>query len=171
MSKQQHDGETNSINRREILFGLGAVGTGLAASALTSSSALASSHGGHKHDHSKASTSRPEHIAHEEVIDTALECVKDGAICLDGCIIVLGTGNPSMKECIRAVSEMLPACQTLARLASLNSKHLAKMAQVCIDVCNSCVDECKPHAEHHWECKNCMESCQKCIKACKKLVA
>lgn len=162
---RQTDSSSSTVNRREMMLGVGAVGAGLLAATLAADSARADSHNSHG-GHGQG----PQVAPHQALIESALACVKDGAICLDECIVLLGTGNPSMKECIRSVSNMLPACDALARLAALNSAHLQKMAAVCVDICVDCERECKAHADKHWQCRRCMESCQHCIMVCNKLL-
>lgn len=164
--EQNQSPVTAAVNRREILLGAGAVGAGLMVSTLNSQTLhAAESHAAHTMHHGA------EPHPHAALVESAMDCVANGAICLDECIVLLATGNPSMAACIRAVSEMMPACDALARLAALRSPHLKKMAAICIDICEACEKQCKIHADKHWQCRKCMESCQHCIKLCKQLLA
>ncbi|MBF0369137.1 MAG: four-helix bundle copper-binding protein [Magnetococcales bacterium] len=164
MQKSSDESQTaagNPLNRRDLLVGASTVGAGLLAATLTPGSALAEMD--HAHHHGGGT-------ANEAVIDAALDCVKTGSICLDHCITLLGSGDVAMKECMDSVSEMLPACSALARLAALDSAHLKQFAQVCITICIACEKACAQHKDKHAQCRACMESCQKCIAACKKLI-
>jgi len=80
-------------------------------------------------------------------------------------------GDNTIAECLMAVTDMLPMCNTLAKLASSQSSHLADFAKVCIAVCEDCEKACEEHADKHDECNACMKSCRVCIKECKKLIA
>jgi Cys-rich four helix bundle protein (predicted Tat secretion target) len=105
------------------------------------------------------------------VIDLALDCQKKGEACADHCVRMLVTGNTTMAECIVAVRDMLPVTDTLARLASTNSKHLAAAARLAIEVCESCEAVCRKHAQIHVICRECAESCARTIAAARKLAA
>ena len=77
---------------------------------------------------------------------------------------MLGTGDTSLKGCLRSVSEMMPMWLTLARLAALDALRLKELAKVCGDVCDDCLKECKKHADHNAACKACAETCEACNK-------
>lgn len=125
--------------------------------------AASDSHTGHDIGHGGAAR-------YQSVIDAALTCVNRGDVCLNHCITLLGSGDTSLKECIRTVSAMLPMCAALARFAALEAGRLKELAKLCIDVCEDCEAECKKHADHHAACKACGESCAACIKECKTLI-
>jgi Cys-rich four helix bundle protein (predicted Tat secretion target) len=108
---------------------------------------------------------------YQAVIDAALTCVNRGDVCLNHCITLLGSGDTSLKDCIRTVSAMLPMCAALARYAALEAGRLKELTKLCADVCADCETECKKHADHHAACKACAESCAACIKECKALIA
>lgn len=103
--------------------------------------------------------------------EAAMGCLKAGEECLDHCIRTLSTGDKSMAECAGTVRAMLPMCEAIVELTRLNSKHLKALAAVCAKVCRDCEAACKKHANHHAECKACMESCQKCAAECEKAAA
>ena len=106
--------------------------------------------------------------AHREIYDAALECVRAGKECLDHCIRSLQAGEKMMVECASTVRAMLPLCEAVAELAMQDSKHLKALAAVCAKACRDCEAACKKHANHHAECKACMESCKRCADACEK---
>ncbi len=106
--------------------------------------------------------------AHKEIYEAALECVRAGNECLDHCIRSLQAGEKMMVECASTVRAMLPLCKAVAELAMQDSKHLKALAAVCAKACRECEAACKKHANHHAECKACMESCKRCAEACEK---
>jgi len=146
------------LSRREAA--LGALAAGLAAG-LAADGAHAGG-GGHEHHHHHGGP------RHQALIDSALKCINRGEVCIEHCMQLLGTGDTSLKDCIRSVSGMLPMCAALVRLGALDAKRLKALARVCIDVCADCEEECKKH-DKHAQCRDCAESCAECIKECKRL--
>ena len=112
---------------------------------------------------------RIKNAKHARIINTALDCVKAGEVCLDHCLTELAKGNKMLGECAKRVEDTIPMCEALAKLAAQDSRHLKALANVCIAVCEDCEKECLKHAKHHAECKACAESCRDCINACKKV--
>jgi len=145
--------------RRKLLAGSAAV-----AATIASSGVMASDHKHHEHHGHGASM-------HNELIESALDCIKTGEACNNHCIELVKDGDTSVAECMDIVNQMLPMCRALASLASAQSEHLYEFAQVCASVCKDCEKECEVHADKHAECKICMESCADCIKQCEKLTA
>ena len=157
-NEQHHDG----INRRELLRGA------VALSALTAAGAATAASGGHDHHaHHGGHAANP----HEELIDSALDCVKTGTICQDHCVELIKAGDTSIAECLDSVQEMLAMCTALAKMAAYQSDQLKAVAKICAEVCRRCEKECRKHAEHHAQCKACAESCKRCIEACEKVAA
>ncbi|MEQ1717324.1 MAG: four-helix bundle copper-binding protein [Hyphomicrobium sp.] len=159
---------TGNISRRSVLSAGTAGGLGLAA--LMAANVPAHAEGEHdKHTEHAAGHDHSAPAKHQALVDAALKCVNRGEVCTDHCLKMLGTGDTSLKDCMRSVSAMIPMCEALAKLAALDSPRLKDLAKVCIDVCDDCAKECKKHAEHHAACKACGESCAACIEDCKKL--
>ncbi|MFK5983923.1 MAG: four-helix bundle copper-binding protein [Pseudomonadota bacterium] len=142
-------------NRRNLLLGAAAM-----TATLVAGQTLAAT--GHKHHQMNK---------HTAVIDAAMDCIKKGDACLDHCIELVKMGDTSIAECLATVTDMLPTCNALSKLAANQSPYLAELANVCISVCEACEKECRKHADKHTECKNCAESCAACIKECKKIAA
>lgn len=145
------------MNRRDVLVG---TATGVAALSL---SALAQAPG-----KAAPAADAPMNTA---VYEAALDCVRKGEECLDHCIRSLSTGSKMMAECAGTVRAMLPLCEAMVELSRLKSPHLKALAAVCARACRDCEAACKKHANHHAECKACMDSCQKCAAECEKLAA
>lgn len=107
---------------------------------------------------------------YSDLINSAQSCLTKGEICAAHCIDMMKAGDTSMADCLRSVHTMMPMCATLIRLAVLDSKRLKAFAAVCRDICLDCAAECKPHADKHAICKDCMKSCDACAAACKKIL-
>jgi Cys-rich four helix bundle protein (predicted Tat secretion target) len=103
--------------------------------------------------------------------DTALNCVKAGQVCINHCLDSYAMGDLSMAGCARTVDQMLAVCSTLAKLASVGSPHLARMAKVAYGMCKDCEKECRKHADQHAECKACADACAACAEECEKVAA
>jgi Cys-rich four helix bundle protein (predicted Tat secretion target) len=96
--------------------------------------------------------------------------VHTGDICIDHCYETFQAGDTSLAECVRRVQALVASCEALARLGSLDAKHLAEFAAVTAKICRHCEEECRKHA-HHKPCKDCGDACAACAKECDKLKA
>lgn len=150
-----------SESRRNMILGA----TAVAATASLGLSANAEAAMDHKHMHHAPSPKR------QKVIDSTLQCMKDGQACIQHCIEMFKMKDTSMANCADNVQQMLATCTAVSQLASFNSKHLNDFAKACIKVCEDCKDACDEHADKHVECKACSDSCKDCIKACKDYIA
>ncbi|MBF0094066.1 MAG: four-helix bundle copper-binding protein [Alphaproteobacteria bacterium] len=144
------------LNRRDVIVAAGALAS---VAVLAPKSGSADSAG---HDMGPKNTA---------LVEAALHCVKSSEVCVQHCIMMFRMDDISMRDCIAATLEMQPVCETLAKLAALDSAHLKAYAKVCIDVCGSCEKECRKHADKYKACKDCADSCAACIKACKAIAA
>lgn len=152
--------ELKNQDRRKLLKG---ATVAAATIALGASTLEAENHAHHHHHH---------HVnKNQEVIDTTSQCVKDGRACLDHCILLLKQGDMTMANCTETVTEMLTMCDAMMQMATFDSKHVAKLASICLETCSSCEKECAKHEKIHVACANCAKSCRACIKACKKIAA
>jgi Cys-rich four helix bundle protein (predicted Tat secretion target) len=174
--------ENKAINRREVLAGTGAVGVGLLVSAALPGAANANSHNHGDHMmHTANSTSQAPAMnqmpamnrmpANLQLMQSAQNCIMSANICVNHCISLISRGDTSLKDCLRTASEMLPSCNNLGQLASMNARRLKEYVEFCIVVCNDCEIECRKHQSHHWQCKQCAEACAECIKQCKMFLA
>ena len=150
------------MNRRELLIGAAA----MAATAIGSNAFAAE----HRHDHAAMAHDHATSSRNEKLIAAAADCVLKATICLQHCISALGMGDTSMAECAQTSSQVIAMCTALEQMAAAESKHLSKLAKVCMDVCKACEEECKK-TEKHPECKACKESCAACYDACKAVAA
>jgi Cys-rich four helix bundle protein (predicted Tat secretion target) len=147
------------MNRRELLVG----GIALAGAAMVGNARAAT----HEHDHGHHHGA----MASGALTAAISDCIQKGEVCLNHCIDLLGQGEKEMAACARTVNEMLAVCGALQQLANQNSKQLARMAAIAMDVCKQCEDECKKHATKHEACKACGDSCAACYAECKKIAA
>jgi Cys-rich four helix bundle protein (predicted Tat secretion target) len=116
------------------------------------------------HDHHAMST------RNDRLIAAAADCALKANICLQHCLTLLGQGDKDMAACAQSSSQVSAICTALQQLASAESKHLAKLAKVAMDVCKECEEECKK-TEKHPECKACKDACVACYEECKKIAA
>ncbi|MCE2029377.1 four-helix bundle copper-binding protein [Sessilibacter corallicola] len=148
-----------SESKRNFL--VGALALGLATSV---SSAFAKSKDDHHHHH---------HVSDDkaQLVDAAIDCVKNTIVCRDHCIELLKTGDTTLTECLDISNDTIAMCNTLTQLSSSNSDHLMAFAKVSLAVCQDCEKECRRHKDKHQACKDCMESCSRCIDAIEKYMA
>ncbi len=144
------------MHRREMLGSVGA----LAMAALAVDAVAAN----HDHDHLHGAK-------YQGLIGTSGDCVRTGEACLNHCFELLGNGDKEMAACAKSVNELLAVCAALQRLATSESKFLARYAKVAGEICEDCEKECRKHEKKHSQCKDCAEACAACLKECKKLAA
>ncbi len=145
------------LDRRQVLGGVAALATSVAASQAMAAPKHSQSHHGEKE--------------HESLVGAAHSCVSKGEACMDHCLAEFRAGNSELAECAAAVQQMLATCRGLGTLAAHNSKHLARYASACIDICRSCEEECRKHADEHPACRECADACEECIGMCEKIAA
>jgi Cys-rich four helix bundle protein (predicted Tat secretion target) len=154
------------MDRRNFVIASGVA----AASGIFSSSAFAQGKegAGHQHDHGTPKA-RPVSAQLKELQNSTFDCLKVGEVCLAQCNAVLAGGKTSMAECQTAVLNMLAVVDATSKVGTYNTadmKTLKSLARTCADFCRVCEKECKPHADAHPECKDCMDACVRCYKAC-----
>lgn len=156
------------MNRRELLLGSAAV----AMSALTSRAITEDKIPEHQHEH-QAMTGHEHHHSdptNPKLLESAADCVKSGQICIRHCLDLFSQGEQKeLAACAVSVNELISVCSALQQMAASNSKHLAKMAKLSLDICKSCEEECRKHEKKHQACKDCAEACAACAKECEKM--
>lgn len=135
---------------RRTLLQAGAV---LAALGITSAHAENAGHAGHG--------------KHFGLAKAAGECEASGRVCIAHCLESFKQGDTTLAACAASVEAMRPACDALAQLAVLDSKHLKALAPVCRDICLDCEKECRKHEKKHAVCKDCADACAKLVRALK----
>lgn len=174
------------MHRRELLL-VGAGALAAKATATTLACAADPADPKAKADAKAGDTKMDEHEGHEgheghkgaaaageggdmELVNVVADCVAAGQACLAHCIRLLSSGDTSMGDCAKAVTDMLAICRASESLAASNSKHLEGIGPLCVAACSDCAAACKPHVGHHAECKNCFEHCNKTVAAMKKML-
>lgn len=142
------------MDRREALQGV----VSLTAMAAAANAAAQEKHQHHHHG-GKYGT----------LMETAGDCVQKGEMCLTHCHESLATGDKSLGQCAKRVSELMSACTALRSLAAQDSRFVPQYARLTMQVCDACEKECRKHAAKHASCEACAESCAACSKECKAL--
>ena len=99
------------------------------------------------------------------------QCIEDGNVCLDHCLVLLGRGDTSLAECAKSVRDMLAVCSATQALVAGSSAHVKTAVQLCIDVCTDCERACRKHEAEHAVCKACANACAATIKAARVFLA
>ncbi|MBF0185063.1 MAG: four-helix bundle copper-binding protein [Magnetococcales bacterium] len=155
------------MNRRDFIAtsGLAATAVLLAQNVLAEEKAAEAhppgAHAGHSHPV----------VPNLPLIQSAAHCLMVGQMCIQHCMMLLSTGDTSLTDCARSVSDMLTVCHALQQLAIAQSPHLPAMAELAVKVCDSCERECRKHENKHAACKACAEACKACAVECRKVAA
>ena len=160
-------------NRRDLL--MAGVGV-LAAKATVFAVACASDppadpHAGHAGHGAAPTDPHAGHNAHASAAPdlslarTLAECGVAGNACMAHCIRLLSTGDTSMADCAKSVSDMLAICGAMERIAVTESPFRKDLAALCLRVCEACAEVCAKHADHHAECKGCKLACEASVAA------
>ncbi|MEM9102564.1 MAG: Csp1 family four helix bundle copper storage protein [Pseudomonadota bacterium] len=122
-----------------------------------------------EHGHSKKHKHHMKENPHKPLIRATTHCLEKAKLCQGHCLHLIKMGDKSIIDCLRTVEAMMPACETMATLASLESEHLPRVTKAMLVLYEDCEKECRKH-EHHAECKACAEACKACIEHAKKIV-
>ena len=144
------------ITRRNVLAGAGALGT-LVASGI----AMSAQANEHKHTNSE-----PENLS---ALAAANHCAEQSELCLAHCLVSFQQGETMLAKCAQLVYDTMSLCEALAAQLTTNSAYVKELSAVCRKACVDCEKECRKHADHHTECKNCADSCVDLIAAIDKL--
>ncbi len=105
----------------------------------------------------------------DKLSDALSECIDSCEVCIEFCRSQMASGETMMADCFKKCLELVPVCESLRTLSNYGSELTAAQAKVSRDACKACAEACKPHIEHHSECKACYEDCLKCAEECSKL--
>ena len=145
------------MDRRSLL-----TGSAVLATAAMVKTAFAAEEGAHPHHHHDMASPAASLAA------AASDCVQKGEACISHCLVLLGDGDKDIAACAQSVTQTKAICAALQTAANANSKYLPKLAALAKEACRDCAAECKKHADHHQQCKDCMESCEACARECEK---
>lgn len=143
-------------DRRQLIKNSFALAGALTASA-TANVALASK--GHQHHHK----------GKEDDLELIAECLSEGRLCANHCELMLLKGDTTLKDCYKAVRDMIDVCGAFEGFVLRDSPHKKALAQVCRKACEDCREECKKHMKTHKECEECFEACDDLLKKQKNL--
>ena len=145
------------MQRREFIVAIG--GAAAAASASQAFAQAAVGRGGMEDMHP------PLYKALEKA---TLECVGTGNDCLRHCFGMFSMKDTSMAACANAAFQLVPACNALGALASVNSPHVPEMAKTVEKICLDCKKECDKFPKIA-ECTACGDACKKCADECHRV--
>ena len=115
-----------------------------------------------------------DHHAHGDgnsgIVDVAMACVDKGRRCQTHCHVLLGQGDTSMSDCVKAVTDMIAVADALAVLATVDSPSFKAQAGVAREVCSRCQEVCQVHAAKHETCRAFAETCGEALAAFERLL-
>jgi CHAD domain-containing protein len=108
-----------------------------------------------------------------DAVEALIDCAQACTACADACLSEEQIDQ--LRKCIRSDLDCADICETTARVLSRHTGYDANVTraqlQACIQVCNSCGDECERHVERHEHCRICAQACRRCAEACQALLA
>ncbi len=144
---------------------IAAIGFGSLASGRAAAQATA------EHDHKAMmagpATAKPRR--YDDLVEPFQACSKAVAVCISHCQTLLATGDRSLGRCLRTALDCDVVCNAALRAALIDSNYTPSLARTAVAAMGACVKACKPHIEHHAECKDCHDACLAAIDAAKKL--
>jgi Cys-rich four helix bundle protein (predicted Tat secretion target) len=153
-----HSWRPDTMRRRDLLVGAGALGA-----LLVTGVGLAGDAPGHRHeDHAPKQPG---------VLEAVNDCIVKGQQCVAHCLVAFQEGDTSLADCARKVNEMLPICRAFSYQLAGNSPYVQALAAVCRQACDDCEVECRKHADKHVECKECGDACKHLVAEIDRLLA
>jgi Cys-rich four helix bundle protein (predicted Tat secretion target) len=107
----------------------------------------------------------------DDVIAPLQTCTAAVSACIAHCQVLLARGDKSLGRCLRTALDCDVVCPAALRAAGLNSVYTAALLRTAVAAMEACIKACKPHVEHHAECKACHDSCIAAVDAARKLLA
>jgi hypothetical protein len=108
-----------------------------------------------------------------ECIERCFECAQSCTSCADACLSEEQVGE--LRKCIRLNLDCADICAATGRVLTRQTEYDAPTSkaqlQSCLEICETCAEECGRHAEHHEHCRVCAEACRRCEQACRDLLA
>jgi Cys-rich four helix bundle protein (predicted Tat secretion target) len=102
---------------------------------------------------------------YNDLIPPFQDCTKAISACIAHCQILLAAGDRSVGRCLRTALDCDVTCGATLKAAGLNSNYTPALARTAKASMEICVKACKPHIEHHAECKACHDACLAAIEA------
>jgi hypothetical protein len=118
----------------------------------------------------------PQSVATPQLIDcveACFDCLQTCITCADACLGEEEVAN--LVRCIRTNQDCADVClatgSLLSRQTQLNWTIVRLQLETCVEICQSCAEECGAHASHMEHCRICAEACTRCMEACRALLA
>ena len=134
-----------------------------------SAAAAAQDKGAHDHHDHGAPIPPAAPRRFDAVIEPFQACTAAVSACIAHCQVLLARGDRSLGRCLRTALDCDVTCGAALKAASLNSVYTAALLRTAVASMEACVKACKPHVEHHAECKACHDGCLAAIEAARKL--
>ncbi|MEQ1807065.1 MAG: hypothetical protein ABL900_16935 [Burkholderiaceae bacterium] len=106
---------------------------------------------------------------YNDLIPPFQDCTKAISACIAHCQVLLANGDKSVGRCLRTALDCDVTCGAALKAAALNSNYTPALARTAKASMEACVKACKPHIEHHAECKACHDACLAAIEAVSKM--
>jgi hypothetical protein len=100
-----------------------------------------------------------------ECIDNCSEAAQACEVCADAC----AEEGEEMARCLRLCRDVADLTSLHARFMSRESEFHAGLAELCVEACEACRDECEQHDMDH--CQTCVEVLEPCIESCREMAA
>ncbi|MBQ0945240.1 hypothetical protein KAK07_18015 [Ideonella sp. 4Y16] len=122
------------------------------------------------HDHGAPAPAAPKgQPAPAGFVSAYQACVAAANACIAHCQVLLAQGDKSLGACLRTALDTELTCGATLRAATLQSAYLGALAKTSVAAMQACIEACKPHAEHHAECKRCHDACVAAVQAANAL--
>ena len=106
----------------------------------------------------------------DAVIAPLQSCTSAVSVCIAHCQVLLAGGDKSMGLCLRTALDCDVVCPAALRAAGLNSAYTPALLRTGVSAMEACIKACKPHVDHHAECKSCHDSCVAAVAAARKVL-
>lgn len=118
----------------------------------------------------RAAPGRPP-VDEKQLIET-IELLYDGAAtctaCADACI---AEGEPQCAvSCLNCADVCLTTAKVLSRTTGLDPETARSVLTACEQVCRSCAEHCRHHADQYEHCRVCADSCERRADAVEELL-
>ena len=152
------------MQRRSFISSISGLAT-LGLGSLAVGRAAAQGHTEHDHQAMMASQAAAKPRRYDGLVQPLQNCSQAVAICISHCQTLLAAGDRSLGRCLRTALDCDVVCNATLRAALINSNYTPSLARTSVRAMEACVKACKPHVEHHAECKDCHDACVAAIES------
>lgn len=108
----------------------------------------------------------------EKKLTETIELLFDGAAtctsCADACIAE--NERDCSVTCLNCADVCVTTAKVLSRTTGLDPEVAHPILTACEQICRTCAEHCRSHAEDYEHCRICAESCERRADACKELL-